>query len=73
MNNEATSWRQLSPARRGRLNEAVKEARLAYEFSPGSYTHGAALLNAATFTEPDWVNEYLDWAALDLLAGGGER
>jgi hypothetical protein len=47
------------------LNDAIKEARLAYRFNLDSYTYGAlsALLNAAYYTEPDWITEILDYAA----------
>jgi hypothetical protein len=47
------------------LNDAIKEARLAYRFNPDSYTNGAlsALLNAAYYTEPDWIAEFLDYTA----------
>jgi hypothetical protein len=61
---DATDWRQLSPAKRKQLEKAVEQTRLAYQFiEANSYTHSAlaACLAAATFTEPDWIDEYLDW------------
>ena len=43
------------------LVRAVDEARLAYEFSPGSYTYGAyvACMRAVDeITAPDWIAEF---------------
>jgi hypothetical protein len=54
------------PTKAAQLAEAVNQARLAYEFSPGSYTFSAfsACLAAQIAMEPpeqaDWIAAYLD-------------
>jgi hypothetical protein len=54
------------PAKTEQLAEAVKQAKLAYQFSPSSYTNSAlsACLAAQIAAEPpeqaDWVAAYLD-------------
>lgn len=50
-----------SPAKA--LSEAVQQAKLAYEFAPGSYT--ASTLNACfaaaeAHQQPDWIAAFLD-------------
>jgi hypothetical protein len=51
------------PERQRLLDEAVKQARLAYQFDANSYTWHAfnACLAAATGTDSDWIEETLDW------------
>jgi hypothetical protein len=42
----------------------VEEARRAYWFSPGSYTHAAFVSALAAYekaTAPTWIDEFLTW------------
>ncbi|HWV44077.1 hypothetical protein [Pseudorhodoplanes sp.] len=44
--------------------DAFEQSRLAYQFSPGSYTYGAmaaCLLALSASDEPDWIAEFSEW------------
>jgi hypothetical protein len=47
------------------LGVAIREAQLAYQYAPGSYTHSAltACISAQAHTVPgpDWITETIDW------------
>lgn len=42
------------------VEQAVEEAKLAYQFSPSSYTFGAlhSILSLRLMSGPDWMQEY---------------
>jgi hypothetical protein len=54
----------MTSAKQKLIEEAVKQTWLAYIFvEANSYTHSAysACLAAATFTESDWIEQFLEW------------
>jgi hypothetical protein len=53
------------------VNRAVREAKLAYQFSPGSYTFGAlneCLSVQDAMRDISWIEEFLDYMELAEVA-----
>lgn len=42
------------------VEQAIEEARLAYQFNPSSYTFGAlhSILSLRLMSGPDWIKEF---------------